>query len=41
MRTHCITLWLTLDYTPGNAQALVYTLAETEPEIKEHSVGDT
>ena len=40
-RTHLIALWFTLDDTPGNPQALVYTLAETVPKIKEQSVGDT
>ena len=40
-RTHLIALWFTFDDTPGNPQALVYTLAETIPKIKEQSVSDT
>ena len=32
---------MTLDDTPGNAQALVYTLADTVPELQEQSVGAT
>ena len=35
-----MTLWVRLDDTPGNAQALVYTLADTVPEMEEQSVGD-
>ena len=34
-------LLVTLDDTPGNSQALVYTLADTVPELEEQSVGDT
>ena len=36
-----MTLWVTLDDPPGKAQALVYMLADTVPEMEEQSVGDT
>ena len=41
MRTHLITCWVTVGKTLGNAQALVDTLIDTEPEMEELSVGDT
>ena len=41
MRTHIMTCWVTVGKTLGNAEALVDTLIDTEPEMEELSVGDT